>query len=312
MQTDFLGMTFGAYQLVDRLGEGGMSTVYRGYQETIDRSVAIKILPADLLLNPKFLTRFVDEARVLSRLTHPAILPLYEYDQANGVPYIVMPIMIGGSFADRIKTGPLSLPEVVKALTPIAAALDFAHQHNVIHRDVKPSNILFDHQDHAVLADFGLAKLLESEFETGSGTITGTLTYMSPEQAQGEKLDGRSDLYSLAIVIYEALAGQPPFQSKNVIQLAIKQVNEPPPSLREFRPEIPKAVDDIVLKALEKSQAARYPTVNEFLQALSNVAYLSRDFWHPAPRATHPLEDPASHPTSGLDNPPPAPPAPNP
>lgn len=280
---NFIGMTFGSYKLVAPLGRGGMGTVYRGYQESIDRSVAIKLLPAELLSDPSFLTRFTEEARALSKLTHPAILPLYEYGQANGLPYIVMPIMANGNFAERMKAngGPLTLSETVKALTPIAAALDFAHQQNVIHRDIKPSNILFDSQDHAVLADFGLAKMLESELETGSGSVSGTPAYMSPEQALGHKLDGRSDLYSLGVVAYEALVGQTPFYSKNVIQLAMKHVNEAPPKPRDVRPEISKAVEDSILKVLAKERGARFATAGEFLQALSNAAYLSRDFWRP-------------------------------
>lgn len=300
---DFLGMTFGSYKLVAPLGQGGMGTVFRGYQEAIDRSVAIKLLPANLLSDPSFLTRFTEEARALSKLAHPAILPLYEYGQANGLPYIVMPIMSGGNFADRVKRGPLTLSEVVRVLTPIAAALDFAHQQNVIHRDVKPSNILFDHQDHALLADFGLAKIVEGEpdgeQEALSGTVSGTPAYMSPEQALGHKLDGRSDLYSLGVVAYEALVGRAPFSSRNVIQLAMKHVNEPPPKPRSLRADLSQAVEDSILKVLEKDRDARFATAGEFLQALSNAAYLSRDFWRPIHRLEHASEEaPAKTPDS--------------
>jgi serine/threonine protein kinase len=168
---------------------------------------------------------------------------------------------------------------------------------------VKPSNILFDAQDHAVLADFGLAKMLESELDTGSGSVSGTPAYMSPEQAMGHKLDGRSDLYSLGVVAYEALVGQPPFQSRNVIQLAMKHVNEPPPRPREIRPEISNAVEESILKVLAKDRNTRYATAGEFLQALSSAAYLSRDFWRPARHG---------HGTEVAPEPEPAPPPPAP
>jgi serine/threonine protein kinase len=297
--TDFIGMTFGAYRLVSPLGRGGMGAVYRGYQESIDRSVAIKILPAELLDDPQFLEHFAGEARALARLTHNGILPMYEYGEAHGAPYIVMPVMSGGSLAERIKAGPLSLSETVRVLAPIAESLDFAHQHNVLHRDVKPSNILFDDNDNAVLADFGLAKLLESDSRSSVGQISGTPAYMSPEQALGQVLDGRSDLYSLAVVAYEALTGRLPFESRNAIQLAMKHVNEAPPRLRDVKAEISAAVDEIVLKALHKAPAGRYATPGEFLQALSNAAYLSRDFWRPASRRAAPAEEAPPPPAAG-------------
>ncbi|HLB49528.1 MAG TPA: serine/threonine-protein kinase, partial [Anaerolineales bacterium] len=140
MATDLTGLTFGSYKLLELLGRGGMASVYRGYQESIDRSVAIKVLPHEFLHDPNFSQRFVAEARTLAKLTHPAILPLYDFGAANEVPYIVMPLMAGGTLADRIKGGPMSLADTVRILTPIADALDFAHSQNVIHRDIKPSN----------------------------------------------------------------------------------------------------------------------------------------------------------------------------
>ncbi len=285
MSSDFIGKTFGSYKLVAPLGKGGMATVYRGYQESIDRSVAIKLLPAELLHDPTFITCFVDEARALAILSHPAILPLYEYGEANGVPYIVMPIMAGGTFAERLASGPLPLPEVVRILTPIAEALNFAYQQGVLHRDVKPSNILFDHRDSPVLADFGLARLKTRDSITGR--VSGTPAYMSPEQARGDILDGRSDLYSLGIVAYEALVGQRPFSAPKAIQLMLMQMNQRPPRPRDLRPEIPKAIEEIILKVIEKDPAGRYQTTTEFIQALSNAAYLSRGFWRPAARSTH-------------------------
>ncbi|HLB50110.1 MAG TPA: serine/threonine-protein kinase, partial [Anaerolineales bacterium] len=207
MANDMIGKTFGSYKLVGQLGQGGMASVYRGYQEAIDRSVAIKIMPAELLHDPNFIKRFINEARTLAKLSHPNILPLYDFGEANGAPYIIMPLMAGGTLVDRIRRGPMSPAEVVRILVPIADALDYAHSQGLLHRDIKPNNILFDARDHPVLADFGIAKYLESASNlTGTGII-GTPDYMSPEQARGEQLDRRADVYSLAVVAYQMFTG---------------------------------------------------------------------------------------------------------
>ncbi len=276
MPTDFTGQTFGSYKLVSQLGRGGMASVYRGYQESIDRSVAVKILPPEFLHDPNFSQRFLAEARILAKLTHPSILPLYDFGTANDVPYIVMPLMAKGTLGDRLHA-PLSVAEVVRIVTPIAAALDYAHKHGVLHRDVKPSNILFDQNDTPFLGDFGISKALEaSSSMTGTG-IVGTPDYMSPEQARGETLDGRSDVYSLGVVAYQALTGSNLFKATTPIGVMLKHATEPPPPLRESRPDIPQAVDDVVQKALAKYPVERYQTGAEFAQALAKAAFPHAD-----------------------------------
>jgi serine/threonine-protein kinase len=276
MPTDFTGQTFGSYKLVAQLGRGGMASVYRGYQESIDRSVAVKILPPEFLHDPNFSQRFLAEARTLAKLTHPSILPLYDFGTANDVPYIVMPLMAKGTLGDRLHA-PLPLAEVVRIITPIAAALDYAHKQGVIHRDIKPSNILFDQNDTPFLGDFGISKALEaSSSMTGTG-IVGTPDYMSPEQARGENLDGRSDVYSLGVVAYQALTGSNLFKATTPIGVMLKHATEPPPPLRESRPDISQTVDDVIQKSLAKYPIERYQTGAEFAQALAKAAFPHAD-----------------------------------
>lgn len=272
MPTDFTGQTFGSFKLIEQLGRGGMATVYRGYQESIDRNVAIKILPPEFLHDPNFADRFISEARMLAKLIHASILPLYDFGMANDVPYIVMPLMVNGTLADRLKQGPLSVAETLRIMKPIAAALDYAHRQGVIHRDIKPSNILFDHDDAPYLGDFGIAKALEATSGlTGTGII-GTPDYMSPEQAQGEKLDGRSDLYSLAVVIYQLLSGQQLFKATTPMSIVLKHITEAPPPIRGLRPDLPLAMDTVLCKALSKRPADRYQTATELVNALTAAA----------------------------------------
>ncbi len=271
MPTDFTGHTFGSYKLVAQLGRGGMATVYRGYQESIDRSVAVKVLPHEYMHDPNFSERFVAEARVLAKLVHPSIMPLYDFGTGE-VPYIVMPLMAHGTLADRLARGPLALAEVLRIAVPIASALDYAHQQGVIHRDLKPSNILFDQNDTPYLGDFGIAKALETTSGlTGTGII-GTPDYMSPEQAQGEKIDGRSDLYALAVVVYQLLTGHQLFHATTPMGIVLKHVTEAPPFVRLARPELPEAVDQVLQKALAKRPEDRYQTASEFVAALTAAA----------------------------------------
>jgi serine/threonine-protein kinase len=272
MSTDpLLGKQFGSYELVQLLGRGGMAAVYRGFQASIDRSVAVKVLPAELLYDPNFGTRFTNEARTLAKLNHPAILPLYDFGEANGMPFIVMPLMTRGTLADRLKGGPLPLSEVVRIATPVAQALEYANSQGVLHRDVKPNNILFDQHDNPYLSDFGIAKVMESNTNlTGTGII-GTPDYMSPEQARGDALDHRADLYSLGVVVYQCLTGQQLFRATTPMGVIFKHVSEAPRPLRELRPDLPPEVEAVVLKALAKDPTQRYATAAEFARALSTA-----------------------------------------
>jgi len=282
MFPDLTNQTFGAYKLTALLGRGGMAAVYRGYQESIDRTVAVKVLPAMFMLDETFLSRFITEAKVLSKLTLDGILPLYEFGEKNGTPYIVMPLMSGGSLENRLTNGPLPLTEVIRIVTPLAEALDYAHEQGIYHRDVKPSNILFDQRDEPILTDFGIAKTFESASSNLTNSmIIGTPDYMSPEQGRGLELDGRSDQYALGVVVYEALTGHVPFNAPNLLGIIYKHATEAPPSLRTHNTDLSEAVDVAVLKALAKNPDERFPNVTGFARALANAAYLSRDFWLP-------------------------------
>lgn len=300
MSTDpLIGRQFGSYELKDLLGRGGMAAVYRGYQASIDRSVAVKVLPSDLLADPHFSTRFANEARTLAKLTHPSILPLYDFGEAHGMPFIVMPLMSNGTLADRLKGGPLPLAETVRVIMAVAQALDFANRQGILHRDIKPNNILFDQHDNPYLADFGIAKATESSTSlTGTGII-GTPDYMSPEQARGDVLDARSDQYSLGVVAYQCLTGATLFRATTPMGVIFKHVTEAPRSLRELVTGVPAAVDQVVLKALAKSPEERYASAAEFARALAQAAGQTPAAAPAGPTAVH--DEPATqlHPPAG-------------
>ena len=275
MPTDLSGKIFGSYKLVTQLGRGGMATVYRGYQEAIDRSVAVKVLAPELLHDGNFTRRFLAEARTLGQLTHASILPLYDFGTADDMPYIVMPLMPNGTLGARLGQGPLALAEVVRVLTPIAAALDYGHGQGVLHRDVKPSNILFDQHDAPLLADFGIAKALEDPTGLTTTGVLGTPDYMSPEQARGEPLVGQSDQYSLGVVVYQCLTDTPLFKSTTPLGVMYKHASEPAPRLRALRPDLPQAVEAVVQRSLAKNPKERYQSVSEFIAALGEDAAVS-------------------------------------
>lgn len=262
------GQMVGPYQIINQIGMGGMATVYRAYHPEMDRYVAIKVLSYQFAMSEEFLGRFKQEARVIARLEHPHILPVYDVGESNGLPYLVMRYMDAGTLSDRMKTGPLTLDEVDRWFTQFADALAYAHERGVIHRDIKPSNALLDSHGNLFLTDFGIAKLLEGSSKfTATGAITGTPSYMSPEQATGEKVDQRSDIFSLGIVLYEMLAGQVPFNAETPLAVIIRLVQEPLPPPSTINPHIPPPLERVVLKALAKTPADRYPTVRLFAEA---------------------------------------------
>lgn len=268
MSEGMIGRTFGAYTVTGFLGRGGMATVYKGYHAALDRNVAIKVMAADMLEDENFLKRFGNEARLLAKLQHPHILPIYDFGEADTVPYIVMPLM-NDSLKDRLKPAePMTLEDALRILTAIGQALDFAHTQGVLHRDVKPNNVLFDQHDNPFLADFGIARAMQaSRGLTGTG-ILGTLEYMSPEQARGDALDGRSDVYSFGIMAHQMLTGHLAFSSTTPAGMLFKHISEPPRPPREFNPALPATVDQILLKVLAKDPNQRYQTASEFTKAL--------------------------------------------
>jgi serine/threonine-protein kinase len=265
--------TLGPYRLLSLLGVGGMAEVYRAHDPRLDREVAIKVLPFDLAKQPGFLERFRREARVVARLDHPNIMPIYDFGEEDGVMYVVMPLIEGGTLRDRIAArGTCSLREAASILYQVAQALHEAHQHALVHRDVKPANILLAPGERAVLADFGIACALADQREknlTQTGMGIGTAEYMSPEQARGEKVDHRADVYALGVVLFQALTGRVPFTATDQFSTALKQVHEAPPPPRGINPSIPPAVEAIILKALAKDPNQRFQTAAAFGAALA-------------------------------------------
>jgi serine/threonine protein kinase/formylglycine-generating enzyme required for sulfatase activity len=268
---DLVGHTLGQYQILERLGRGATSIVYKAYQEKLDRYVAIKVLSPHFIEEESFLERFHQEARAVARLDHPNILPVYDFDRIGDTVFIVMKYVTGGTLRD-LMTAPLPLSDVSELATQVGLALGYAHKMGVVHRDVKPSNILMADSHQALLTDFGLAKIVAlGRHLTQSGVGVGTPDYMSPEQARGHAVDGRADLYSFGVMVYEMLAGQLPFEADSSMGVVVKHLTEPPRSLCEARPDVPWAVEQVIFKAMAKEPADRYPTTETMVVALARA-----------------------------------------
>jgi len=262
------GQQIGPYRIINQIGQGGMATVYKAYHAAMDRYVAIKVLPSQFAQNKEFTQRFEQEARTIANLEHAHILPVYDYGEHDSITYLVMRYLDAGTLKDRIQRGDLSLTEADKLFTQLAGALAYAHEMNVIHRDIKPSNAMVNSRGELFLTDFGIAKLLESTAQfTATGAITGTPAYMSPEQAQGEKLDSRSDIYSLGIVLYEMVTGKVPFEAETPLAVILKHINAPLPPPTTLKPDLPPEIEKVILKALAKNRDDRFATCDEFLNA---------------------------------------------
>ncbi|MFT3893483.1 MAG: serine/threonine-protein kinase [Anaerolineales bacterium] len=269
---DLTGKQFGHYQIVAPLGEGGMAAVYKAYQPSMERHVAIKVLPRHMSTSEEFVTRFRREAKLLAQLQHPHILPVFDYGEAEGYPYIVMPFVQSGTLADLIRNKPLSLSETREIIIQIGKALGYAHSRGMIHRDIKPSNVLIDDNGNCLLTDFGLARMLEASTRiTASDTVMGTPAYMSPEQGAGSNVDQRSDIYSLGIILYEMVTGRVPYTAETPVAIVFKHIQDPLPSARKLNPSLPKSVETVLLKALAKSPEDRYQTADEFVRAIQRA-----------------------------------------
>ncbi len=265
----------GKYDIVERLGRGGMAEVFRAYQSSLDRYVAIKVLHAFLADDPEFKSRFEREAQNVAKLRHPNIVQVYdfEYDPAGESYYMVMELIDGPTLKDRINALAeqdrlLEIADVVRIVREAAGALAYAHSRSMIHRDVKPANLMIDHDERIVLTDFGIAKIVTGAQFTATGGMVGTPAYMAPEQGLGEAGDERSDLYSLGIILFQLLSGHLPYDAETPLATILRHLNTPTPSVRQFNPNVPESMDRIVQKAIAKEAADRYQTANEFIEDL--------------------------------------------
>lgn len=264
----------GRYEVQSELGRGGMATVFLATDPLIGREIAIKVLPREFLHDPNFRGRFEREARTIAMLEHAAIVPIYDFGEQDGQPYLVMRYMKGGTLGDRIKNGPLPVAEAAEILKRIGSALDHAHSRGVIHRDLKPGNILFDESGHAFLSDFGIVKLAQATATFTGESIIGTPAYMSPEQVHGDKeIDGRSDIYTLGVILFEMLTGQMPYRAETPAKLMMAHVLNPVPRILEVRPDLPEGADDVIGKALAKSPDERFSTAGDLSSALDDTVH---------------------------------------
>ena len=269
------GKMLGQYQIMEELGRGGMAVVYKAYQPSLTRYVAIKVLPPQFSFDHEFIERFVREARGAAVVHHPNIITIHDVSEQDGMHYFVMEYLAGKTLDAVIAETPMPLPRIAHIIRQVADALDYAHSQGLIHRDIKPSNIIVDEarNDHVVLTDFGLVRAAQGSKLTKTGVIIGTPEYMSPEQAQGEEIDWRTDIYSLGVVLYQMLTGTVPFVRSTSAAVLLAHVAHRPPSISQINRAVPKAVEAVALKALAKDRGQRHQSagqlVNDFQVAIT-------------------------------------------
>jgi len=270
-----IGERIGTYEVLEEIGKGGMATVYRARQASVDRDVAIKVIRRAIAGDPEAVQRFQREARLIARLEHPHILPIYDFDGAHDPPYLVMRYLESGTLEEVMEQGLLPLDEVAYLLRQVCSALDYGHRQGIVHRDIKPSNIMIDQQGNAFVTDFGIARIAAEAGGrqiTATGAIIGTPDYMSPEQAQGrDDIDARADIYALGAMLYHMLTGDVPFQADTPMNVLMKHIHDPVLPLRDRNPAVPPAAEAVVLKAMAKDREQRYATAVDLGQALGDA-----------------------------------------
>jgi serine/threonine-protein kinase len=261
-----VGKTLGKYELLEVIGRGGMATVYKARQPDGD-CVAVKVLSAIYIEDPSLSKRFQREIKVVMSLDHPNIVPVLDYGEEDGLPYLVMPYLEGGSLSDRLQKGRLTADEGSRVVSQLASALQLAHENGIVHRDVKPANILLDNEGNALLADFGLAHIHDASISLTGSALLGTPAYIAPEQAQGSRADARSDQYSLGVLLFQLTTGSLPFAAETPMALVIRQINEPIPLPRSVNPNVPESIQRVILKATAKDPDQRFNSAGEMKAA---------------------------------------------
>lgn len=299
---DLTGTVLGHYEVQERLGVGGMAEVYRAIQTSLGREVALKVLTPSLVEDETFLKRFENEARTLASLDHPNILPIYDFDRADGVAFLTMPIVRGGSLKDLLDRGRLDVPTTWRYLQQITDALQHAHDAGIVHRDLKPANVMLHSDGRALLADFGLARTGGGNLAlTTVGFTVGTPGYMAPEQAMGRELDRRADIYSLAVMVFEMLTGETPYHGTTPMELVVQTISGPIPKATERNERLPDELDAVLARGLAKDPKERPESAKVFLGMLGRV---------PIGRTAAPAPTASGAPPVATLTPPPAPAAP--
>lgn len=270
LATDLIGQVLGGYKLVEVIGSGSVATVFKAYQPTLERWVAIKVLHYK---DSNTILRFEREAIAIAQLRHRNILIVYDHGEEGDWPYIIMEYVPGGTLKDVVSGQPMSWSKAVNLMSPVADALSYAHSQGIIHRDVKPSNILLPQPDWPLLADFGLVKLVGAMQQiTGTGVSLGTPAYIAPEQARSSDVDHRSDLYSFGVILFQLVTGRLPFDYAHPNKMLLAHISEPVPNPRRFNAECPVALESIILTCLQKNPDDRYVNMNEVITALYAIA----------------------------------------
>ena len=302
------GENAGPYRIMEQLGQGGMATVFKAYHPALDRYVAIKALHPAFKEDPNFLARFQREAKVVARLEHSNIVPIYDYAEHEGRPYLVMKYVEGETLKARMTRGPLDRDEILAILDAVGAALIYAHRQGILHRDVKPSNVLLAKDGGIYLADFGLARITQAgESTLSADSMLGTPQYISPEQALGKReLDEGTDIYSFGVLLYEMVVGRTPFNADTPYAIIHDHIYSPLPRPSSINSEVPETVERVLFKALAKERSDRYPDVHSFTTAFREA--LQQDVKLAATQEasveTEAVEEPATEVVQAVVNPP--------